>query len=197
MKLIGITGGIGSGKSTVGDMLAGLGYTVIDSDRVAHELTSPGSKVLAEIVEHFGTEVLHPDGGLDRKKLGSIVFSDPSRRKELESILHPRIVAECLDRAGKADREPEGREPVFILAPLLFEAGLEDLFDSIWLCYAPDEIRIDRVMKRDQVERESVIRRMRAQVSDESKREKVDIIINTGGSIDEMESNVLKALESL
>jgi dephospho-CoA kinase len=192
MRLIGITGGIGSGKSTVGRILTDRGYAVVDTDDVARDLTSPGSPVLDEIVKEFGSGVLLPDGGLDRKKVASIVFKDSSRMNKLESILHPMIIEESRIRAEKS-----GQETVFIVVPLLFEAGLEKRFDKIWLCYAPLEIRIERVIKRDKVSREQVIDRVRAQMPDEEKKSKSDFIINTGGSIEEMELNVREALLDL
>lgn len=195
-RIIAITGGLGSGKSTVGKMISDRGYLVIDSDRIAHELTEPGSPVLDRLVIEFGEDILVQDGPssgtLDRKKLAGIVFSDEEKRRILESILHPEIIREYRRRTFES-----GERWVFILIPLLFEAGREDKVDAIWLCYTPKEMRLQRGMERDGTAREHILARMAAQVPDEEKRSRCDVVINTSVTLEETEVEVAKALDDL
>ncbi|MCK4719081.1 dephospho-CoA kinase [bacterium] len=190
-RLIGITGGIGSGKSTVGTMLDNFGAYVIDTDEIAHELTSKGSPVLDKISTALG-DVLTPDGELDRSKVASIVFKDSAKLEVLENILHPEIKSELMKRAVES-----GKDRVFVLIPLLFEEKLEDTVDEIWLCYAGRETRIERVMKRDGVDRESVVARMGNQIPDDLKLEKSDLVLDTSVSIEEVREQVKIAFEIL
>ncbi len=191
-RIVGITGGIGSGKSTVGKLLTDRGFCVIDSDSIARELTSLGSAALKEIVQRFGADVLTPGGELDRAKTAAIVFSDSRKRENLERILHPKIVGELHRRAAEC-----GDRWVFALMPLLFEAGLEDSVDRIWLCYSPAEIRLERVMKRDGVSREAVLARMNSQKPDEEKIERSDAVIDTSEALGDVGIQVDKALADL
>ncbi len=190
-RLIGITGGIGSGKSTVGTMLDNFGAYVIDTDEIAHELTSKGSPVLDKISTALG-DVLTPDGELDRSKVASIVFKDSAKLEVLENILHPEIKSELMKRAVES-----GKDRVFVLIPLLFEEKLEDTVDEIWLCYAGRETRIERVMERDGVDRESVVARMGNQIPDDLKLEKSDLVLDTSVSIEEVREQVKIAFEIL
>jgi dephospho-CoA kinase len=191
-KIIGITGGIGSGKTTVGGMLSDRGYVVYDTDEIARELTASGSPVLDEIVKEFGEEILEDGGSLDRSKMSDLVFTDNDKLRLLERILHPRIGEEYRRRAAES-----GEEWVFVLIPLLFEAGVQRNVDRIWLCYAPGDIRIERVMERDGVEREDILRRMQYQVPDEEKREDSHFIIDTSGSLDDTERQLIEGLAEL
>lgn len=172
-------------------MLDNLGAYVIDTDEIAHELTSKGSPVLHRISAAFG-DVLTPDGELDRKKVASIVFEDSAKLELLENILHPEIKSELMKRAVES-----GKDRVFVLIPLLFEEKLEDTVDEIWLCYAGRETRIERVMVRDGVERESVVARMDNQIPDDLKLEKSDLILDTSVSIEEVGEQVKIAFEIL
>ncbi len=191
-RTVGLTGGIGSGKSTVGGMLARRGYTVIDSDRIARELTEAGSPVLDEIGRALGAEVLTDEGDLDREKVADIVFSDREKLSILESILHPAIVEEYQRRIRESDDHW-----IFLLIPLLFEAGREGSVDKIWLCYAPEEIRIERTIKRDGTSRDDVLARISMQMPDEEKLSKADIVIDTSGSLEDVERQVEQALREL
>jgi len=191
-RIIALTGGIASGKNTVGKLVARRGHLVIDSDQIARELTQAGSPVLAEIIREFGDDVLASDGSLDRAKVAGVVFSDETRLRALERILHPRIVEEYRRRIRKSDAEW-----VFVLIPLLFEAGREAGVDRIWLCYAPMEVRLERAMARDGASREDIVARMRMQIPDEEKRDGADVIIDTSGTMADVELQVEKALEDL
>ncbi|MCX6645744.1 MAG: dephospho-CoA kinase [bacterium] len=189
--IIGITGGIGSGKSTVGNMLKELGAYVLDSDMIAHELTSKGSPILIKIRDALG-DVLTQDGELDRRKVASIVFARDEKLKKLERILHPEIQKEYSRRAQES-----GEKVVFILIPLLFEEEVENKVDEIWLCYSPEDVRLERVMKRDGCKREDVKARMAHQIPDDLKLDKVDLVIDTSLSLDEVRGQVIRAFEIL
>jgi len=189
---IAITGGIGSGKSTVGRMISNAGCTVLDTDIIAHDLTLPGTIGLEKIVTLFGNEILNPDGSMDRAKVASMVFTDNAKLIMLESVLHPLILTE-LNRLV----DESGEKYVFILVPLLFEANLDKMFDRIWLCYAPADIRKARAIERDGVSEEKIESRMNAQILDDEKIPLVDLVINTAVSLDETESEVRLALDNL
>jgi len=192
VRIIGITGGIGSGKSTVGKIIADRGMVVIDSDEIARELVEPGSEALEEIIWEFGQDILSVDGRLDRIKMASLVFTDENKRTRLEKILHPRICNEYRKRACDS-----ASELVFILMPLLFEADLVDDVDSIWLCYAPVALRLERTIKRDDSNGDEVLARINAQISDEEKIDRSDVILYTDCTLPELEKRVEAALADL
>jgi dephospho-CoA kinase len=191
-RIVAITGGIGSGKSAVGNMLAGRGFTVIDTDRIAHDLTAAGLPAVREIAGALGEGVLTPDGGLDRKKVADIIFSNTEKRKALEAILHPVILDESRRQAQESDRRW-----VFLLIPLLFETDRETTVDRIWLCFAPVEVRISRAAERDGVSRDDIEARIRAQIPDETKLERVDFVLDTSLPLSEVEAQVDEALMTL
>ena len=183
---IGLTGGIACGKSTVAAMLARRGAAVIDIDRIAREVVEPGRPALAAIAEKFGQAVLQPDGTLDRKKLGAIVFADPAKRKELERITHPAIRAEMKDRMRRFEEEDPDRLIVADV-PLLFESGLESYFDKIMVVYVPRDEQKRRLMARDSLTEEEAEQRLKAQMDIEEKKRRADIVIDNSGPLDETE----------
>ena len=191
-KVVAITGGIASGKSTVGKMVAARGYFVIDTDRIAHEITTPGSDAVREIADAFGEDILKPDGSLDRWKTADIVFSDPGKLKNLESILHPKIQAEWHRRVNESEKKW-----AFVVIPLLFEAGIEDTVYRIWLCFSPSEIRLERATRRDGASEERILARMKAQIPDEEKIDRADVVLDTAVSLDETDRLVADALAEL
>lgn len=172
-------------------MLEELGAYVIDSDVIARELTLKGSPILGKIEEALG-DVITSDGGLDRKKVASIVFTNKEKLEQLESILHPEIQKEYRRRAVES-----GEEFVFILIPLLFEEELEDRIDEIWLCYAPEETRIERTLKRDGCSREEIRARMDCQIQDDLKLEKSDLVLDTSHSLNDVREQVGAAFDIL
>ncbi len=179
MKIIGLTGGIASGKSMVASILKDMGATVIDADQLARKVVEPGTVAHREIVETFGSGILLPDGGIDRKALGAIVFSDAEARKRLERITHPAIrkLAEQLLEAERL----KGTEIVFYMVPLLLEAGLASTVDEIWIVYADNDTQMQRLMKRDLIGEEEARRKIAAQMPmDEKIRFGHKIIDNTG-----------------
>ncbi len=174
---IGLTGGIATGKSTVSQMLVQRGAALIDADAIAREIMEPGHPVLAQVAQHFGQAVLLPNGQLDRKRLGSIVFSDPEQRKTLENITHPAIRSEM----KKTMTELEASNPDRLVVadiPLLFESGLESLYDEIMVVYVPRGLQLERLMERDDLTQEDAEARLRAQMDIELKRERADILID-------------------
>lgn len=176
MLKIGLTGGIGSGKSTVADLLAGLGAGVIDTDLIARELTEPGTPTLARIVADFGVEILSPNGTLDRGVLRERVFRDRAARARLESILHPRIRELMLERADKL------QAPYAVLVvPLLFETEQETLMDRVLVVDCPEEAQIERVRRRSRIPSADVERILASQVSRAERLARADDVIDNSG----------------
>lgn len=171
-KIIGLTGNIASGKSTVSRYLIEKEYEVIDADLVAREVVEVDSKGLILIVENFGKEILNEDGSLDRKKLGSIVFSDENKLSELNNLLHPLIRNEILNRIKNSTEQI-----VFVDAALLYETNLDKIVDEVWCVALDDDIQLDRLMKRDNIDKSDALNRIDSQGSNESKIKKADIII--------------------
>lgn len=182
MVVLGLTGGIASGKSTVSRMLKSRGAAIIDADQLAREAVAPGSDGLAEVIREFGPEVIGPKGALDRSFLGRMVFADAGRRHALEQIVHPRVFSAMLDQLGKL--RLHGYVEVAVLdVPLLFETKkalrLCDLTAVVWV---PETIQIDRLMKRDHLSREEALQRIRAQIPLDAKRNLADITIDNSGT---------------
>ncbi|MGG3453781.1 MULTISPECIES: dephospho-CoA kinase [Paenibacillus] len=186
---IGLTGGIATGKSTVSRMLAGLGAAVLDADVIAREIMEPGHPVLAAVRERFGQGVLHPDGTLDRKKLGEIVFSHPEERIALESLTHPAIRSEMKQRLDELEQEDPLRLVVADI-PLLYESGLDPLYEEIMVVYVPRELQMSRLIQRDGLSREAAEQRLSAQMDIEVKKERADILIDNSGGLDETKRQI-------
>ena len=175
--IIGLTGGIGTGKSEAAKFLASLGAVHLDADAISHELTEPGGEALEPIRAEFGEGVFREDGTLDRRALANITFSDPARKRALEAILHPRIqrdIMRGIDRAAE-----EGAKVVILDVPLLFETGMDALCDETWVLSADAETQVARVMMRDRVEREQVEARIQNQMPAEEKEKLATQVIPT------------------
>jgi dephospho-CoA kinase len=183
---IGLTGGIACGKSTVADMLVSRGAVLIDADSIAREVVGPGSPLLAEIAAIFGQAVLLDDGTLNRKKLGEIVFADRDARIQLERIMHPSIRASMWERMAMHEAE-EPERLVVVDVPLLYESGLEPMFNEIMVVYVPRDVQRSRLILRDGISSEEAERRLGAQMSIEDKKAKADILIDNSGTRDETE----------
>lgn len=191
MYIIGLTGGIGSGKSTVGAMLADLGAIVIDADQVAREIVEPGQAALTEIVNYFGDDVLLPDGSLDRKRLGAIIFADEQKRQVLNQITHPAIKDAINQKLEQITREKSGAV-VVIEAPLLIEAGMVDMVDEVWLVTVEPEVQVKRVMERDGLDYDAAWQRVRSQSPSSDKIAYSNVVISTGQSIKELHREIQK-----
>lgn len=187
---IGITGGIGSGKSTVTDYLISKGYEVIDCDKLARDIVEPGSVVLDELVRAFGADILRDDGTLDRKKTAQIVFKDEEKRAVLNSITHTAIYDIIDERVAAAPNDLH-----FIDAALMFETGSDKQMDKVWLVTCRDDIRKKRIAIRDNMEEDMIDARIRSQMPEELKKEKADEILDNSGTVEELYAGVERLLE--
>lgn len=178
MIRVGLTGGIGSGKSTVARLLEAHGAVVIDADRIAREVVEPGQPALAEITQRFGDGVLRPDGALDRTALAGIVFGDPDSLAALNAITHPRIGRRIVELGEQAARA--GARVLVQDTPLLVELGQAGQFDVVLAVTAPVEVRLDRVVARG-LDREDARARMAAQATDEQRAAVADIVLDNSG----------------
>jgi len=192
LMIVGLTGGIASGKSTVAEMLAQLGAPIIDFDLLAREVVGPGEPAFREIVAYFGDEVIGEDGNLDRKRLSGIVFRDAEKRKTLEDMTHPRILKAFVRQVRQlAEKDP--RAIIQAVIPLLFEGHLEPLAHKVVVVYVSPETQIDRLMRRDQISREEAERILNAQMPIDQKAARADFVIRNEGDITETKKAV-KAL---
>lgn len=186
---IGLTGGIATGKSTVSRLLAERGAAIIDADVIAREIMEPGHPVLAAVSERFGPGVLNADGTLNRKKLGEIVFSNPEERKALEALTHPAIRAEMKQRMEELEAADPHRLVVADIA-LLYESGLDPLYERIMVVYVPREVQLTRLMLRDGLSKEAAEQRINAQMDIEIKKERADILIDNSGGLEETKRQI-------
>jgi dephospho-CoA kinase len=183
---VGLTGGIGVGKSEVSARLAAQGAVVIDADAIAREVVEPGTEGLAEVVDAFGPEVLLPDGTLDRPRLGEIVFADPELLGKLNAIVHPRVGA----RMAELEREARSGSIVVLDVPLIAESGRTDGYDLVVVVDAPPRVQVDRLVRRRGMTREQAKARMAAQASREQRLAIADIVIDNSGSLTELDRQV-------
>ena len=180
MYKIGLTGGIGSGKSTVARWFIKQGVPVLDADKTVHNLLQSDSLVISELVQDFGAEILDKKGQIIRSKLGAQVFNDNDARTRLERIVHPRVI-ECMNAEQAVLRDSGVRVCVWDV-PLLFEAGFEKFVDEVWVVWIPRDLQIQRVLARDKLNLSEVEARIAAQGSLEDKRQQADIVIDNSGS---------------
>ena len=181
MKIIGLTGGIASGKSTVAQHLEKLGAVIVDADAISRALSQPGGSMYNAIMHTFGAEYRAENGQLDRKKLGACVFADPAQLAKLNAISHPLIRAEIGRPIAQARA---GGTPAGIIdAPVLLESGMQDMVQEVWLAVLPVEEQISRVMVRDGATKEAAQARIAAQWPLEEKKKYADVCIDTSGTI--------------
>ncbi len=186
--LIGLTGGIASGKSTVSKMIEARGIPVIDADQIAREVVEKGSETLQKIVDYFGTEILNEDGTLARKKLGAIVFQDKEKREALNAIIHPAIRKRMLEK--KEELLARGEKTIVFDIPLLYENNLFHLVDKVLLVYVDEKTQLKRLMERDRAGEKDARRRIASQMPLAEKRERADAIIDNSGTIEETEKQL-------
>lgn len=185
IPLIGLTGGIGSGKSAVAKCLASLGATVIDSDQIAHDITVPHGAAIAPIQARFGPDLLAADGSLDRSKMRRLAFNDPSVLQSLEAITHPLIHAETLRQASQAHQN--GALYLVFMVPLLVESGYwPQIIDHLVVVDCPPELQIERVMQRSKLDRSQIEQIMSKQASREDRLAAADTILLNDGSLDKL-----------
>ncbi|NLJ98979.1 MAG: dephospho-CoA kinase [Tissierellia bacterium] len=199
VKIIGITGGIATGKSTVSNIIKKAGYIVIDADKIAREVMKKGAPAYEEIIDTFGKEVLKDDKTIDRKKLGNIIFADILWREKLNNIVHPYIfnrMEELIDQYSRQEKL------LFLDIPLLIEEldkmkkdGIN--LDEIWLVYVDEATQLDRLMKRDSIDRLEGIKRIKAQMPIELKREYATRIIDNRGDLEMLNRQMIKIMDEI
>lgn len=195
MKLIGLTGGIATGKSTVSAMLRRLGAKVVDADEIAREIVRPGEPAWQEIVDAFGPGVLRKDKSLDRDKLRKIVFADERARKRLESITHPKIRALAQEKIERLSAE--GAEVVIYEAPLLFETQAQSWIRPVILVACNLETQKQRLRQRDRLGEKEIRRHLEAQMPLEEKRKLADYVVENNGSLEELQREVQEVWEKI
>ena len=183
MRTIGLTGSIACGKSNVSAVLRELGAAVVDGDLLSRELTAPGGPALPAIREAFGGGVFHADGTLNRRALGDVVFASDAARKRLDGLMQPLLRSLILRRMEEA--RAGGAKICVLDMPLLFEAGLDVLCDTVWCVHLPREEQLRRLMARDGLRLSQAEARLRSQLSSEEKAARAQVVIDTSGSIDE------------
>ena len=190
-KVIGLTGGIASGKSTVSELLTAFGFKVIDADTAAREAVAKGTTGLEKVRETFGEEAIDENGEMDRKYMGDLVFNNPDQRSVLNEIVHP-IVREIMDE--KKQQYIEEGHNVIMDIPLLFENELQDTVDEVWLVYTSESIQIDRLMERNDLTQEEAKARVYSQISIDKKSRMADHVIDNLGDKLELKQNLEKLL---
>ncbi|MQA76911.1 MAG: dephospho-CoA kinase [Streptosporangiales bacterium] len=186
MLRVGLTGGIGSGKSEVTARLAARGAVVVDADVLAREVVAVGTDGLAEVVEAFGADVLAGDGSLDRPRLGRLVFGDPDARRRLEGIVHPRVRARRAEIVAAAPADAVVVEDV----PLLVEGGLHRDYDLVVVVDAPDDVRLDRLVRLRGMTEEDARARIEAQASRDERLAVADVVVDNGGDLADLDPQV-------
>ncbi|WP_124726955.1 dephospho-CoA kinase [Staphylospora marina] len=194
--ILGLTGGIATGKSTVSAMFRARGAAVVDADLVAREVVEPGSEGLRKVVNRFGKEMLDERGGLNRRALGDLVFRNPDARKDLNRILHPLIIGEMRSKTT-AIREAEPERVIIWDVPLLIEENLTQFVEKVIVVYVPEELQKIRLMDRNGWSAEEAEARIRAQLSIEIKKQMADYVIDNSGTLSETERQVDQLWKSL
>jgi len=187
-KVIGLTGGIGSGKSTVSQFLAELGAVILDADKVGHEAFKPNTEAWREVVAAFGQEILSPDGEIDRKKLGEIVFGQPESLLRLNQIMHPRMYE--MMKARIEEYRQQGVAVVVLEAALLIEASWTSLVDEVWITVASEARILERLKEQRGLAEEQTLARIRSQLPSEERIKHADVVINNDGDLDAVKAKV-------
>lgn len=187
--LVGLTGSIATGKSTVSEMFRRKGAEIIDADHIAREVVEPGTEGLARIVREFGHGMLDEEGKLNRERLGARIFHNPAEREKLNRLLHPLIVDSMRDKTEKIKKE---KDPDLLIwdVPLLIEGNLTQWVEAVILVYTPKEIQLERLMKRNALSREEAEKRILAQMDIEEKKKHADYVIDNRGTLSETERQV-------
>ena len=190
--VIGLTGSIGTGKSTIANKFRELNIPVIDADVIAREVVEPDTETYRKIVETFGEEILHDDRTLNRKALGSIVFSDEHKRKQLNAIIHPAIRKEMLRQ--RDNWIEKGKECIVLDIPLLYESKLTHFVDKVIVVYVDEDVQLQRIVERDQSSKEEAKRRIAAQIPVAEKAKKADAVIDNNGTKEDSYEQLKKIL---
>ncbi len=188
MKVIGLTGGIGSGKSTVSQFLAELGAVILDADKVGHEALKPDTEVWHKVVAAFGKQILTPNGEIDRNKLGEMVFRDSKSLSRLNRIIHPRMYDRV--KAQLEEYRRQGVDVVVLEAAILIEVNWTSLVDEVWVTVAPEATVLRRLKERIGLSESESLARIRSQLSSEERIKHASVVINTDCSLDELRARV-------
>ncbi|HDB3701140.1 TPA: dephospho-CoA kinase [Staphylococcus aureus] len=191
-KVIGLTGGIASGKSTVSELLSVFGFKIVDADKAAREAVKKGSKGLAQVREVFGDEAIDENGEMNRRYMGDLVFNHPEKRLELNAIIHP-IVRDIMEEE-KQEYLKQGYNVIMDI-PLLFENELENTVDEVWVVYTSESIQMDRLMQRNNLSLEDAKARVYSQISIDKKSRMADHVIDNLGDKLELKQNLERLLE--
>lgn len=193
-KVIGLTGGIASGKSTVSSYLVDLGYPVVDADKIAREVVEPGKKALLEITETFGSDYLNDDGSLNRKKLGSLVFANPDALGKLNAIMHSKIFERTWEYVTRLKVD---HKIIFVDVPLLIESKQMSFYDEVWLVYVTRSTQLKRLMARDQIDLEFAEKILAAQMPLDEKRSFAHKIIENEGDQETLYEQVRELIKNI
>ncbi len=194
-KVIGLTGGIGSGKSTVSQYLAELGAVILDADKVGHEAFKPDTEAWREVVATFGRQILTPSGEVDRKKLGEIVFNDPESLSKLNQIMHPRMYD--MMKAQIEEYRRQGVDVVVLEAAVLIEANWTPLVDEVWVTVAPEATVLKRLTEQRRLDEAQTLARIRSQLPQQERIKHADVVINNAGELDKVKTKVKELWEKL
>ena len=194
MLVIGLTGGIGTGKSEVARLLQSLGAAVISADEAGHEAYAPNSESWREVVDTFGKEILQPSGEIDRQKLGAIVFSDPQQLEKLNAIMHPRMARMVADRIQVL--RDQGASTVVVEAALLFEAGWDSLVDEVWTTDSSVESVVERLQARNGMDEKEARRRIDSQMDPAERIERSDLVVDNSSDVSALEQTVMALWEN-
>lgn len=190
MKIIGLTGSIGSGKSTVSRLIREVGIPVICADEIAYQAVEIGTPTYQQITQSFGKKILLPNQELNREKLGELIFQDKEKRELLNSIVHPEVIKKI---QKKIKNHQKNKAPlVFLDIPLLYESGMEKICDQVVAVYAPESMMIERIKKRDGLSEQEIKNRITSQMSIEEKKKKADYMIDNSGNLAQTKKQVIK-----
>lgn len=191
--VIGLTGSIATGKSTISNLFKDWGFPVVDADQIARDVVEPGKVAYENIVAYFGHSILNDDLTIDRKQLGAIVFNDEKEREKLNGFIHPEIRKEMLKQRDHYVQQ--GVSAVILDIPLLFESKLFSYVEKVLVVYVEPEIQLERLMKRDGSSEEEALKRIHSQIPITEKREKADAVVNNSGTIEESEQQLRSILK--
>ena len=189
MKVVGLTGGIATGKSTVSEMLAEVGARIIDADRLARDVVQPGLPAWQAVVDHFGPSILQADGQIDRQRLGTVIFHDPGQKAALDRIVHPAVF-EAMARHLAAIEKQAPHSVVILDVPLLYESAMDRDLTEVIVVYAPESLQLQRLMMRNGLTREEAAARVGAQMSIEEKRRRASVVIDNSGDLEATRTQV-------
>lgn len=192
--IIGLTGSIASGKSTIAGMLKSYGFPIVDADLVARQVVEPGSETLAKIAEAFGPEVISADGTMDREKVGAIIFHNPEQRTVLNSIIHPAIRAEMIRQ--RDEHVANGEQVVVMDIPLLFESKLQHFVEKILVVAVSESVQLERLMKRNLLDEVDAVARIKSQLPMQEKIDGADAVVYNDGTVEESEQQLKEILAS-